>query len=507
MKSAKGKILFVDDDQGLLDAMSDFLSLEDYDVDAINDGKKALEMLVSGKYDLLVSDIKMPGISGLELLKKAKEIDNEVPVIIVTGFASLETAISSVREGAYDYLTKPFDMEKFLKIVDNAVKQRRLSRENKDLLNNLVSLDEQLESKLNQIFALGEVSKAITSIADLDMVLQAIVNMSSEITKACKIALLLLDESSKELVVENFKGFDAEILRKLRIKISEGVIGISAQSKKPIVSSQLKAENIVLGKKEKDLFGDGEFLCLPINYRDNVFGVLILTGFPQGHSVTNDEIRVLSILSRQASIAINNSLLYEKLQNKYLATLEVLVSALEAKCKNTKGHSQRVSVYAREFAKYLKLQEQELVILEKACAVHDIGKIVIQESILSKPDVLTAEEMNQMKTHPLKGVDILIPLGIMKEIVPIVRSHHERFDGKGYPDALKDGQIPFESKVVSIVDTFDAMTSHRSYRKRPFTKEECFKEIEAQSSKQFDPDLVVKFLKFNPNITDHSANI
>jgi HD-GYP domain-containing protein (c-di-GMP phosphodiesterase class II) len=391
-------------------------------------------------------------------------------------------------------------MDKFINVVSKAIEHRKLANENKELMENLVNLNRQLESRLNQIFALGKVSKVITHISDLETILQAIINISGEITKAEKVALLLLDESSKELVAEFSKGFDPDLLRKLRIKVGEGIIGFSAEKRRPLYKTLLEEEHLILGTKERELFGDEEFLCLPINYRDNLFGLLILTSFPPNHIVGEEDVRLLSILSQQASIAINNSLLYERLQNKYLATLEVLVSALEAKCKNTKGHSQRVSIYAREFAKFLGMLEKEIQILEKACAIHDIGKIVIPESILAKPDKLTEEEMEQMRAHPLKGVDILVPLGILKEMIPVVRNHHERYDGKGYPDALKDGEIPFEAKLVAIIDAYDAMTSVRSYRKKCFTREEALREIESKLGTQFDPELGHKFLQFAPDV-------
>ncbi|MDP8216087.1 MAG: response regulator [Candidatus Kaelpia imicola] len=500
MKIPKGRILLVDDDRGLLESISDFLSLEDFNVETVNEGQKAVTAIKDGDFDLVITDIKMPGLSGLEVLKKAREIDPELPVIIMTGFASLETAIEAVRDGAYEYMTKPFDMDKFLNVVTRAVKQRKLATENKELVNNLIDLDRQLESRLSQIFALGEVTKVITNISDLDIALEAIVNMSSEITGAKNIALLLMDDSTSEMVVQMFKGFDEKALNKLRIKSGEGVFGLVAQKRIPLRKSDIRAENIVLSKKESDILNDGNFLCLPINYRESAFGVLVLSNFESEHSVSDDELRILSILSHQASIAINNSLLYQRLQNKYLGTLEVLVSALEAKCRNTKGHSQRVSLYARDFAKFLGLPQKEIMVLEKACSIHDIGKIVIPESILAKPSKLTELEMNHMKMHPAKGVDILIPLGIMKEMMPVVKYHHERYNGNGYPGALKSSEIPFEARLVSIVDAFDAMTSLRSYRSRVFSKSEALNEIEANLNTQFDPELGYKFLKFSPDI-------
>ena len=505
MKASKGKILLVDDDRGLLDSISDFLSLEEFDVEITNEGERALTIIKNSDLDLVITDIKMPGLSGLEVLKKAREIDSELPIMIMTGFASLETAIEAVRDGAYEYMIKPFDMDKFLNTVNRAVKQRKLAKENKELVDNLVGLDQQLESRLNQIFALGEVTKVITNISDLDTVLEAIVNISSEITKAKNAAVLLLDDSTSEMVVQMFKGFDDKVLERLRIKSGEGVFGAVARERRPLKRADIKSENITLSKRELDILYDNDFLCLPINYRDSIFGVLVLSDFVSEHSISDDEVRILSILSHQASIAINNSLLYQRLQNKYLGTLEVLASALEAKCRNTKGHSYRVSFYAREFAKFLGLPKEEIVVLEKACSIHDIGKIVIPDSILAKPDKLTTVEMSHMKTHPDKGVDILIPLGIMKEMIPVVKYHHERYNGGGYPGALKSSEIPFEARLVAIVDAFDAMTSLRSYRNKALNKSEALKEIEMNLNTQFDPELGYKFLKFSPDIFDYQS--
>ncbi|MCD6079926.1 MAG: response regulator [Candidatus Omnitrophica bacterium] len=493
------KILVVDDDPGLLETLTDALELEGYGVTTARAGEEALQILDEEEVDLVITDIKMPGLSGMELLKVIKEKNQSLPVIVMTGFASLETAIEAIKQGAYDYITKPFEIEKLLHTVSKAVTQKKLEEKNKQLLEDLGDLNKKLEEKIGQIFALGEVSNIVTRIQDLDTILQAIIYISLEITGASKSAILLLDGMSKEFVVEYYKGFDSKLMAALRIKLGRGAIGAGVQKMKPISRKVLEENNLVLGKDEVELVGEGEFLIMPISYLNNIFGLLVVADFPEGKRVSDAEINILNILSRQASIAINNHYLYQKLQNKYLTTLEVLVSALEAKCKNTKGHSYRVGIYARKFAEFIKLSSDEISILEKACALHDIGKIVIPDYILSKPSKLSDGEMEQMRAHPLKGVEILVPLGIMKEIIPVVRNHHERFDGKGYPDCLKNGEIPFLAKLVTLADAFDAMTSLRSYRKA-LTSQEALAEIEANLGVQFDPHLGAQFIKFNPQI-------
>lgn len=501
--AGKAKILLVDDDSSILESLSDFLTLEGFEVDTTNDGQDAINLISRNHYDLVISDIKMPHISGIGVLKAVKEKDNYIPVIMITGYASLDTAIEALRQGAYDYLSKPFDMERFIMIVERAIEQKRLADKNRELTDNLVNLNKQLEEKLKHIFALREVSRAISYISDLESILGAIVNVAREITKAGRVAVLLYDENSKELLIEIALGIDSEIIRKLRIKQGEGILGWVAEIKKPITDRQIKEKNLLRGDKDRQIVGEGEFVCNPILYQDKLFGILSIGDIASDKKSSDDICRILAILASQASIAINNSLLYERLQDSYLNTLFVLTAALEAKCRNTKGHSLRVSKYSTEFARYLGFLEKEIQILERACGIHDIGKIVIPDEILSKASKLDENEMKQMKLHPLKGVEILIPLGILKELIPVVKYHHERYDGKGYPESLKADQIPFEAKLVALADAFDAMTSFRSYRCSPLTKEQALKEIEQNLGKQFDPELGEKFLKFAPQILPH----
>ncbi|HDI46038.1 MAG TPA: sigma-54-dependent Fis family transcriptional regulator [Candidatus Omnitrophica bacterium] len=196
------KILVVDDDPGLLETLTDALELEGYGVTTARAGEEALQILDEEEVDLVITDIKMPGLSGMELLKVIKEKNQSLPVIVMTGFASLETAIEAIKQGAYDYITKPFEIEKFLHTVSKAVTQKKLEEKNKQLLEDLGDLNKKLEEKIGQIFALGEVSNIVTRIQDLDTILQAIIYISLEITGASKSAILLLDGISKEVVVE-----------------------------------------------------------------------------------------------------------------------------------------------------------------------------------------------------------------------------------------------------------------------------------------------------------------
>ena len=166
-----------------------------------------------------------------------------------------------------------------------------------------------------------------------------------------------------------------------------------------------------------------------------------------------------------------------------------LVSAIEAKDSYTQQHSSRVTEYALKIALKMGCMSDRLQKLKSSGPLHDIGKIGIKDSILNKKGLLTKEEFDQIKAHPLIGVNIVLPLGLNQEELTIIRNHHERWDGKGYPDGLSKNNIPRLARILAVADAFDAMNSSRAYRKAlPFSV--CCRELRDNSGTQFDPEVV-----------------
>ena len=192
---------------------------------------------------------------------------------------------------------------------------------------------------------------------------------------------------------------------------------------------------------------------------------------------------------------INNELsnTYEKLEKAYLDSIETLRYTVEAKDPYTKGHSDRVAEYSVLIGKELGLSENELKTIQVGGLFHDIGKIGIPDSILLKESRLTDDEYSEIKNHPSIGAHILCNAEVFKDIIPIVKHHHERFDGNGYPSQLQGNDIPYIARIAAVADTFDAMTSKRTYRNAlpiEIVKEELIK----CSGTQFDPDIANTFL-------------
>ena len=191
----------------------------------------------------------------------------------------------------------------------------------------------------------------------------------------------------------------------------------------------------------------------------------------------------------------NLSRLYEDLRATYLRTVLSLAQAIDARDHYTHSHSEKVAEYAVSIAREMKLNFSDVEIVREAAQLHDIGKIGIPDTILTKPSSLTPEEWKVIKAHPLTGAQILEPLTFLADVVKLVRQHQEHYDGKGYPEGLKGEEILTGARIIHLADAYDSMISARSYRTVPFSKAAAIAEIKEKSGTQFDPVVVDAFLK------------
>ncbi len=190
----------------------------------------------------------------------------------------------------------------------------------------------------------------------------------------------------------------------------------------------------------------------------------------------------------------NLSHLYEDLRATYLRTVLALAQAIDARDHYTHSHSEKVSQYAVEIAREMKLSFKDVEVVREGAQLHDIGKIGIPDTILTKPSSLTPAEWELIKTHPLTGAQILEPLTFLADVIELVRQHQEHYDGQGYPARLKGEEILVGARIIHLADAYDSMISSRSYRRVPFSKEAAIAEIKEKSGTQFDPVVVHAFL-------------
>jgi len=240
--------------------------------------------------------------------------------------------------------------------------------------------------------------------------------------------------------------------------------------------------------------GNGDTIAIPLKIKSSVFGILTSTIREETRCFSEKELYFLNLLVEKASFLTENLALYENIYENLFSTLYAFVETIEARDPYTKQHSANVSKYAMSIAKAYGCLQDEIARLNVSGNLHDIGKIGIPDSILLKPGRLTDEEYEIIKKHPVIGSNIIGHFGMWTDEQSIIRHHHERFDGKGYPDGLKGEEIPLLARILAVADVYDALTTDRSYR-RKMPEHVAVKIIRENAGSQFDPKIVNIFLK------------
>jgi len=330
------RILIVDDEEMICDMLSRRLTKEGYSCVTAHSGREALTHFYKDAFSLIISDIKMPEMDGIELLKKVKTMHPKMIVIIVTAYPEIDMAVEAMRVGAYDFIIKPADLDLVLLSVRRALEKKRLEEEVEVYHKNLERLVEERTVKLQQA--------------------------------------------------------------------------------------------------------------------------------------------------------------YRTLKKAHLDSVKVLAEAIDAKDPYTRGHSDRVRRMSLQIATSLGLSEERVEALEYGALLHDIGKIGIKDEILQKPGALSPEEYQTIQEHPLIGVKIVEGIEFFKDKMPMIRNHHEHYNGRGYPDGLVGEAIPLEARIIAVPDAFDAMASLRPHR-RAMALQDILLEMEKCKGSQFDPNILEIFLR------------
>jgi len=323
-------ILVVDDEPKICEFLGILLGREGYKTDSAYSAADALARSEQCSYDLVLTDLKMPGMDGFELITRLKKARPELPVIMITGYATVETAVQALRYGVDDYVTKPFNIDELRKVIARSLQS--------------ATVEQQKQELATQLQAAGD-----------------------------------------------------ELARCRRL-----------------------------------------------------------------------------------------------VEEQCVSVIQMLVAKVEAKDKFMVGHSRRVAEYACALAKASGVSPDQIEILHKAADLHDVGQIVINDQIMEKPSPFSPEERGLVRDHPAIGEQIIQPIESLGAARPLIRAHHERMDGEGYPDGLRGGNIPLLARMLCIADAFDGMTSARPYRPA-MTKGRAADELTSAAGRQFDPELAKVF--------------
>jgi HAMP domain-containing protein len=306
-------------------------------------------------------------------------------------------------------------------------------------------------------------------------------------------AIFLFSRDGKELRVRASIGLPEE-LRDTAIPAGGGIVGWVATHGQLVTTSESMPWGNPSGLTtlEKSIpWG----IHIPIRAHGRPHGVISI-GLAKGQrEITGEDLLMIQNLATQMAVAVENSQLREGMEKTYIETVSALATAVEARDKYTRGHSRRVTEFSVEIARRMGMPEAFLRDLEAAGLLHDIGKIGMPDHILHNTGPLPAEGLEIVLGHPLGGENILKPVGSLGRLCPIVRHHHERYDGKGYPDGLKGDAIPLAARILAVADSFDAMISDRAY-KPTRTRQGAIEELRRCRGAQFDPRCVDAFLEY-----------
>jgi putative nucleotidyltransferase with HDIG domain len=503
----KRTVLVVDDDRRVVDLLQISLSQNGYHVTTASTGEEGLEAVRRGSPDLIILDLRLPKKNGYEVcaaLKSAKETA-AIPIIMVSATAEVDARLQGLMHGADDYLTKPFSPKELLikvrRIFERIEKTETLSIKNQELetevarnREDLVVRNKELRFQVFSLETLMGLTHQLNSSLDLESLMNTVILSVVGQLRVNSACLFLTDarEDPKRLDAWTFKGVKEDLVRSISFDYEDAFIRAlrpaDGDEGRPIRLQEL-SEDPSLERSVGPLYAAGFSLVCPVMMKQKLSAMLAVGEKVSGQDFITTDLEMVKALSESAGIAIENARLFKDLQETYLATVRVLVSTIEAKDPYTHGHTERVAQYAVGIAKAMDFTPEEIQTIQLGAFLHDIGKLHTSDSILHKPGALTDEEWRLVKAHPVRGAQMLQGVKFLEKATDLVRHHHERVDGKGYPDGLRGDEITVGAKIVNVADAFDAMTTERPYR-AGLTLDQAIAQLEEKAGTQFAREIV-----------------
>lgn len=468
------RILVVDDESSVRDILKDFLEFEGFEVVLATNGAEGLAVVLSESIDLVLTDLEMPEMSGLEFLRELSGVTRAPSAIMMTGYGTVESAIEAMKVGAYDYILKPFQIEELLHLVRKALDHRRLAEENIHL-QELVQLYQVSES-LNHARSSGDVARHLCHALE-------------QVLEPDWLAVWRFEDGRWDELV-------TWVARREPALMPVKIAGVRAV---PLLKAFNEDGGMVLAAAQfTDVFqvaGEppASTVVVPLRASGRINGFVAAMRQDAVRAYTEGYRKTLSLYADRAAASLENLRLVENLEQTFLQTIESLASALEARDVYTKGHSERVAQWAMILGELMELDRDAMEDLRRGALLHDIGKIGVNMEALNRPGELTSEEVREFRMHTLIGKRILEPIAFLKGAIPGVVHHHERWDGGGYPLGLKGEEIPLAARILAIADSFEVMITDRVYRKA-MSLDAARAELKRCAGTQFDPEIVARFL-------------
>ena len=503
IKGAPLRVLVIEDDEALGRLIQLVLSQYTENVTVVRSGQAALNELCVRSFDAIAADISLPDMSGLDVISRARVVTPATGIVAITGFVDVDVAVRSMKAGADDFLGKPFDADILWHMLNKAVdnRARRLEAEQAAAYRQLAYTD-ALTGAPNRRFIDEFIIEAVESCAssgrpltvaylDIDnfKLLNDFVGHEQGDHVLKRVVTALATHIAEPAVYGRFGGDEfvavfpdttelavRDALERVRTEVSHIEVVNGAHVTVPTRIS-LGIASYRGYESPRDLIAEAEERM----YIDKAVSPALADSGRSG------------ALPNEALLKVNN-----------LKSLRSLVKAIDRRDSYTRFHSDHATQLATELAERFDISPEMLSAITIGGPIHDLGKIVVPDEILRKPGPLTPDERRAMEEHPVIGAAITAAVTDYDTVVHLVRHHHERFDGTGYPGGLRHEQISLPTRLFSLADAYSAMTTDRPYR-RGLTIEQAIEQIEEGRGSQFDPDIAVAFIQLIEQATGRAA--
>jgi len=353
----------------------------------------------------------------------------------------------------------------------------------------------ELQKRIKRLETLIHTSMVFSSILDIEELLDVVMNKAEEVMDAEASSVFRIDETKNELYFITARGAKGKEAKEIRVPMGRGIVGWVAQHGKSLLVPDVRRDpRWFKGVDKKTKFVTRSIIAVPLVTKGKIIGVAEVLNKKGNKRFNKSDLELFESLGNQIAIAMENAALYKELDELFLSSIRAIVEAVDAKDPYTRGHSSRVVEYSLIIGEAVNLNKDDLKRLEVSAILHDVGKIGIPDRILGKPGKLTYDEYAYMKRHPELGSSIIEPIAELRDLIPNILHHHERYDGNGYPTGLRGKKIPLFARIICVADSYDAMTTDRPYRRKKSISQ-ALKELEENSGSQFDARLAAIFVK------------
>ncbi len=485
------RVLVIEDDPALGRLIQLVLGQHTREVTVVRSGAAALDAVRQHSFDAIASDISLPDMSGLDVINRARATAPAAGIVAITGFVDVDVAVRSMKAGADDFLGKPFDAEILWHMLNKAVDTRA----------------RQIEAEQAAVYRKLAYTDALTGCPNRRFIDEFIVEaVNTSLRQASPLVVAYLD-------IDNFKLLNDFVGHEQGDRVLQRVAtALHLHIAPPAQFARFGGDEFVVvfpGTTERDAqqimdrvkravseieVVNGARITLPTRIS---CGLASFRGYGSPRDLiadAEDQMYLEKSMSPVSVLGTNTESPEALLKVSNLKALRNLVKAIDRRDSYTRFHSDHATQLALRVGHDLGFSEEQISAISIGGPIHDLGKIVVPDEILRKPGPLTVEERRSMEEHPLMGAAITAAVTDYDTVVELVRHHHERFDGEGYPGRLKGEQVSLPTRLFTLADAYSAMTTDRPYRKG-LTADRAVKEIQDGRGSQFDPDLAEAFIR------------